>query len=387
MNQIISYGIVTTNSSLQKRVAAKLGNQIIDLVELCRNGLLDETLENYFLQDSLNWFMTLAPGVRKKIKEQVQQFLLADISTAVFSENSIKSHMPVKIGGYTDFYASKEHATNIGKIFCPDNPLLPNWVHLPIAYNGRASSVKMSGRPLKRPVGQILVDGNPQVSLSKKVDLEVELGIIIGKNSSLGEPITIDEAEDYIFGVCIVNDWSLRDIQAWEYQPLGPFTSKSMLTSISAFVVPIEELEAFKVPLRPQDPKPMSYLDDKNAITYDIKFDVSIKTEKSSVPYKISEVNFKDIYWSMKQMIVQHTITGCNLCVGDLLASGAISGEGVGHAGSLMEISVDGTKPITLPNGETRTFLLDGDEVIIEAYNDSYDRRIDLGIVTGKVIS
>lgn len=387
MKQIISYGIITTNSSLQKRVAAKIGNQIIDLVELCRNGLLDETLENYFLQDSLNWFMTLAPSVRKKIKEQVQQFLLADISTAVFSENSVKSHMPVKIGGYTDFYASKEHAINTGKIFWPESPLLPNWVHLPIAYNGRASSVKMSGRSLKRPNGQILVDGKPQFSLSKRVDFEVELGIIIGKNSCLGEPITVDEADDYIFGVCVVNDWSLRDIQAWECQPLGPFTSKSVLTSISAFVVPIEELEAFKVPLKQQDPKPMSYLDDKDAITYDIKFDVSIKTEKSSISHKISEVNFKDIYWSMKQMIAQHTITGCNLCVGDLLASGTISGEGVKHAGSLLEITVNGTKPITLPNGETRTFLLDGDEIIIEAYNDSCGSKIDVGVVTGKVIS
>ena len=387
MNKIISYGVITTNSSLQKRVAAKIGNQIIDLVELCRNGLLDETLENYFLQDSLNWFMTLDPSVRKKIKEQVLQFLLADISTAVFSESSIKSQMPIKISGYTDFYASKEHATNIGKIFRPDNPLLPNWVHLPIAYNGRASSVRLSGRPLKRPEGQILIDGKPQVSLSRKVDLEVELGIVIGKNSNLGQPITVAEAEDYIFGICVVNDWSLRDIQAWEYQPLGPFTSKSVLTSVSAFIVPIEELEIFKVPLKPQEPKPTAYLEDVNPYTYDIKFDVSIKTEKLLEAYKISEVNFKDIYWSMKQMIAQHTITGCNLCVGDLLASGTISGEGLDHAGSLMEISVNGTRPINLPNGETRTFLLDGDEIIIEAYNDSIGERIDLGIVTGKVVN
>jgi fumarylacetoacetase len=295
--------------------------------------------------------------------------------------------MPVKIGGYTDFYASKEHATNIGKIFRPDNPLLPNWVHLPIAYNGRASSVRLSGYPLKRPQGQILVDGKPQFSLTKKVDLEVELGIIIGKNSNLGEPIPIDQAEDYIFGICVVNDWSLRDIQAWEYQPLGPFNSKSVLTSISAFITPIEELEIFKVPLKPQNPEPTAYLADPGAYTYDIKFDVSIKTPHLLAPYKISEVNFKDIYWSIKQMIAQHTITGCNLCVGDLIASGTISGEGIKHAGSLMEITVNGTNPLILPNGETREFLLDGDELIIEAYNDSTKERIDLGVVTGKVIT
>lgn len=387
MTEIISYGIITTNNSLQKRVAAKIGNKIIDLVELCRNGTLDETLENYFLQNSLNSFITLDCNVRKTIKVQVIEFLKQDINpTVIISEEEMKSHMPVKISGYTDFYASIEHATNIGRIFRPDNPLSPNWLHLPIAYNGRASSVKLSGHPLKRPYGQILVDGKPQFSLSKKVDLEVELGIIIGKESSLGQPISIDEATDYIFGVCIVNDWSLRDIQAWEYQPLGPFNSKSVLTSISAFVTPIEELEIFKVPLRQQDPKPMAYLQDNNAYTYDIKFDVSIKTEKSEKAYKISEVNFKDIYWSMKQMIAQHTITGCNLSVGDLLASGTISGEGFDHLGSLMEMTVNGTKPITLPNGETRSFLLDGDELIIDAYNDSLGVKIDLGAVTGKVV-
>ena len=388
IQEVISYGIITTKHSAQKRVAAKIRDKIIDLVELSRNGMLNETLENYFLQDSLNMFVTLSPIVRKDIKMAVLEFLESyHHDPIILAEDSVTMYMPLKVRGYTDFYASKEHAVNIGKIFRPDSPLLPNWVHMPIAYNGRASSVQLSGNPLKRPQGQVLINGKPEFALSQKVDLEVELGMVIGKNSVLGEPIPIEKAEDYIFGICVVNDWSLRDIQAWEYQPLGPFNSKSALTSISSFVTPIEELIPFKVPLKTQDPKPMSYLDDENAYTYDIKFDVKIKTEKLDHAHKIADVNFKDIYWSMKQMIAQHTITGGNLCVGDLIASGTISGEGTEHAGSLMEITVNGTKPITLPNGETRSFLLDGDELIIEAYNDNYGQHFDFGVVTGKIIS
>jgi fumarylacetoacetase len=382
MVKVISYGIITTDNNSTKRVAAKIENKIVDLIELCQSGILDTKLEIYFLQDSINKFTQLDKSIRAEIKSKV---------LAAIDKNNIVSHsqnhMPVKIGGYTDFYASIEHATNIGKIFRPDAPLLPNWIHLPIAYNGRASSVMMSGYPLKRPSGQILVDGKPEFSVCKKVDIEVELGVIIGKNSKLGKPIEITEASDYIFGICVVNDWSLRDIQAWEYQPLGPFTSKSVLTSIASFIIPLEELEPFKVDLKPQQKTPFAYLDDKNAHTYDIKFDVKLKTEKSSAAEKISEVNFKDIYWSMKQMIAQHTITGCNLSIGDLIASGTISGKGLDHAGSLMEITINGTKPITLSNGETRSFLLDGDEVIIEAYNDTNGVKIDLGSVVGKVIT
>lgn len=385
MIEVISYGIISTQDNASKRVAAKLGNKIIDLSELCQKGVLDKELSPYFLSDSLNSFITLSLDIRKNIKTKVVEF--AKNNDITLLEHDVAKHMPIKIGGYTDFYASKEHATNIGKIFRPDNPLLPNWLHLPIAYNGRASSVVVSGHPLKRPQGQVLIEGKPQFVASKKVDLEVELGIVIGKNSTLGNPININDAADYIFGVCVVNDWSLRDIQAWEYQPLGPFTSKSILTSISPFIIPIEELEAFKVPLKAQEPKPMPYLEDKDAYTYDIKFDVRIKTEKSDIAYKVSAVNFKDIYWSMKQMIAQHTITGCNLCVGDLLASGTISSEDLNHVGSLMEMTINGTKPLTLPNGETRAFLQDGDELIIEAYNDSKGSRIDLGIVAGKIIN
>lgn len=383
MIDVISYGIINTHNNVQKRVAAKVGNKIIDLAELCKIGVLDKSLEPYFLTCMLNSFMTLDIKIRKNLKMKIVEFVKNNGETLT---EKVTNHLPVKIRGYTDFYASKEHATNIGKIFRPDAPLLPNWVHLPIAYNGRASSVVVSGHPLKRPSGQILVDGQPQFLPSKKVDLEVELGIVIGKNSVLGNPISINDAEDYIFGVCVVNDWSLRDIQAWEYQPLGPFTSKSVLTSISPFIIPLEELEPFKVPLKKQDLKPFDYLDDKNAYTYDIKFDVLIKTEKSDTSYKVSEVNFRDIYWSMKQMIAQHTITGCNLRVGDLLASGTISSEGVDRVGSLMELTVNGTRPITLANGESRAFLLDGDELIIDAYNDSTGQRIELGSVTGKIV-
>lgn len=386
MVNIISYGIITTELNSTKRVAAKLNGNIVDLYELCKESVLDKDLQPYFLSHSLNKFITLDRDTRQKIKKAVLDFLKSqkDIS----NQNTFTTHLPLKIGGYTDFYASKHHAMNIGSIFRPDSPLLKNWLYLPIAYNGRASSVVQSGHPLKRPYGQILKEGEPIFSLSQKVDIEVELGIVIGKENALGEPISMEKAKDYIFGICVVNDWSLRDIQQWEYQPLGPFTSKSVLTSISSFVIPIEELEPFKVALNAQEPKPFPYLDDKNLYTYDIKFDVKIKTPQSKIFYKISEVNYKDIYWSMKQMIVQHTITGCNLNVGDLLASGTISSSttSFNQMGSFMEMTVNGTKPIVLQNGEKRMFLLDGDELMIEAYNDMQGEKIALGCVEGKII-
>ena len=383
MINLISYGIITTTHNSQKRVAARINDKVIDLCALCNNNLLDKSLIQYFACDTLNSFMSVTIAQRMKIKTQLLDLIhqnKIDVTT------NFTHHLPVTIKGYTDFYASKEHATNIGKIFRPTQPpLLPNWLHLPIAYNGRASSVVVSGHTLKRPSGQVLINQQPQFIPSNKVDFEVELGIIIGKNSILGNPITINEAEQYIFGVCIVNDWSLRDIQAWEYQPLGPFTSKSVLTSISPFIIPIEELELFKVPLKMQDPQPLDYLLDPNAYTYNIKFEVKIKTTQSTVAYKISEVNFKDIYWSIKQMIAQHTITGCNLQVGDLLASGTVSSADKNNVGSLMELTLNGTQPLVLPNNESRAFLLDGDELIINAYNDVDGQRVDLGEVTGTI--
>ncbi|MDQ5921710.1 MAG: fumarylacetoacetase [Pseudomonadota bacterium] len=372
---MIAYGVFSSTDDHSPRVAARIGLNIIDLARLCELGVLDKINLAYFTSNSLNDFIRQGYSFRQIVKQAVEQVVdtvtndpHSELMAAVFALNQVKLYMPVKIGGYTDFYASKQHATNIGKIFRPDNPLMPNWVHMPIAYNGRASSVVVSGHPVKRPHGQILVDGSPQFDCCKKLDFEVELGVVIGKDSVLGEPINIDNAAEHIFGVCVVNDWSARDIQAWEYQPLGPFNSKSFLTSISAFIVPLEELSAYKVEAQPQDPQPLPYLQDKNAHSYDIRLEVRLATAKCHEGIVIGRSNFQDIYWTMSQWIAHHTVTGCNLKVGDLLASGTISGNERGNLGSLMELTINGKESIELPNGEQRTFLENGDSIIIDAY-------------------
>lgn len=372
---MIAYGVFSSTDDHSPRVAARIGLNIIDLARLCELGVLDKINLAYFTSNSLNDFIRQGYSFRQIVKQAVEQVVdtvtndpHSELMAAVFALNQVKLYMPVKIGGYTDFYASKQHATNIGKIFRPDNPLMPNWVHMPIAYNGRASSVVVSGHPVKRPHGQILVDGAPQFDCCKKLDFEVELGVIIGKDSVLGEPINIDNAAEHIFGVCVVNDWSARDIQAWEYQPLGPFNSKSFLTSISAFIVPLEELSAYKVEAQPQDPQPLPYLQDKNAHSYDIRLEVRLTTARCHEGIVIGRSNFQDIYWTMSQWIAHHTVTGCNLKVGDLLASGTISGNERGNLGSLMELTINGKESIELPNGEQRTFLENADSIIIDAY-------------------
>lgn len=386
---MIAYGIFTSTDDHTKRIGAKIGNDIVDLKLLGELGGLGKTDLSIFETSTLNNFIRAGLQFRQKVKQDaiaainaVEKDPHSKYAASIFVSNQIKAYMPVAIGGYTDFYASRQHATNIGKIFRPDAPLLPNWVHIPIGYNGRASSVVHSGHVVKRPNGQILVDGKPQFSKCKKLDIEIELGLIIGKDNPLGEPINIKNAHEYIFGVCIVNDWSARDIQAWEYQPLGPFTSKSFLTSISSFIVPIEELEEYKIAAPSQDPKPMDYLQEDNPHCYDIRLEARLATDTNPEGVVISKTNFKDMYWTMHQWIAHHTVTGCNLQVGDLLASGTISGDTEDSLGSLMEITVNGKNPVNLPNGETRTFLEDGDTVIINAFcgNNS------IGEVIGTVV-
>lgn len=383
---MIAYGIFSTNGD-QARVGARVDNKVVDLMALCAAGLLEETDSDCFKSVTLNNFIKAGYVFRQNVKRVVLELLNKEPDdSAIYNLDEVKLYLPLQIGGYTDFYASKQHATNIGKIFRPDAPLMPNWLHIPIAYNGRASSVVVSEHPVKRPQGQILVDGKPQFEYSRKIDLEVELGIVIGKENNIGEPISINNAIEYIFGVCVVNDWSARDIQAWEYQPLGPFTSKSFLTAISAFIVPLEELDAYKTTLKPQDPKPLAYLQEHDNSTYDIKLEVTLKTEKLPQGMVICRTNFKDIYWSMRQWITHHTVTGCNLKVGDLLASGTISGDSPDSFGSLMELTINGKETVKLPNGETRAFLEDGDEIIISAYCGDKENPDIIGDVAGKIV-
>ena len=385
---MIAYGIISSAKNTSPRVAARVGTKIIDLAQLVELGSIAAAARDCFTSATLNAFIQRGLSFRTMVKTAVLAALAAlshdadaKFAAAIFDLEQVTVHHPLHVGGFTDFYASKQHATNIGKIFRPQNPLLPNWQHLPIAYNGRASSLVSSGHPVRRPHGQILVGDQPQFAASKKLDFEVELGIVIGKDNQLGEPIAISNAADYIFGICLVNDWSARDIQAWEYQPLGPFTAKSFLTSISAFIIPIEELAAYKVSPPLQNPTPLSYLQEADPYTFNIEFEVTLKTTAYPKGMLISQTNFKDIYWTMHQWIAHHTVTGCNLQIGDILASGTISGDTPASYGSLMELTVNGSLPLKLPNGETRTFLEDGDELLIKAYCGSEF----IGEVAGKI--
>ncbi len=395
MKNLISYCIFN-NSNKQKRIGVKIGNIVVDLQQLAKANIIDANLESVIVSDYLNEFIAKGKTVTNKVREKLLELFERtgriitpnkDVEAAILNITDVQLHMPIKVGGFTDFYASENHATNIGRIFRPENPLLPNWKHMPIAYNGRASSVTISKHPVIRPAGQILMNDAPIFSPTKKLDFEVEFGVVIGKNSTLGQPISIENAYDYVFGVCIVNDWSSRDIQQWEYQPLGPFNSKSFLTSISPSIVPLEELELVKVTSPDtQSPLPMKYLQDNELISYNIDLIVTLKTAKYPEGSEISTTNFKNAYWSIKQWIAHHTITGCSLSIGDILASGTLSGNETNQLGSMMEMSKNGKLPITLPNGETRNFLEDHDELIITAVAvDSDGCRYNIGEVSGVV--
>jgi fumarylacetoacetase len=312
--------------------------------------------------------------------------------------SDVSMMMPVNIGDYTDFYASIYHATNIGRMFRPDQPLMPNYKWVPIGYHGRASSIVISGRPIRRPIGQTKDDSaeTPAFGPSKVLDYELEVGFFIGQGNEQGRPIKIPEAEDHIFGLCMVNDWSARDIQRWEYQPLGPFLSKSFATTISPWIVTMEALAPFRAPAfkrPPGDPEPLHYLDspeNRERGSFDIKLEVFISTEqmreKSIAPHRLSSSNTRDLYWTFAQMLTHHTSNGCNLQPGDLIASGTVSGATKDNMGSLIELTGRGSEPITLPTGEVRRFLQDGDEVIFRGYCEREGfRRIGFGECRGIV--
>jgi fumarylacetoacetase len=300
--------------------------------------------------------------------------------------------LPASIGDYTDFYASVFHATNVGSMFRPDNPLLPNYKYVPIGYHGRASSIVVSGTPVQRPCGQLQEgDAAPAFAPSRQLDYECELGCFVGRGNALGEPVPIGKADDHIFGVCLLNDWSARDIQRWEYQPLGPFLAKSFATTISPWVVTMDALEPFRVkPFErpPGDPAPLPYLFFENDRGIAITVEVWLATSNMREPVRLSSARFEQMYWTFAQMLAHHASNGCNLRVGDLLGSGTISGPGKHERGSLLELSWRGTEPLKLPSGETRTFLEDGDEVILRGYADREGfRRIGLGECRGKLVS
>ena len=392
----LPFGIFSTNKN-SKRVGIAIGNNIIDLLA-CNELDIFKDLNinnNVFENNFLNDFINLGKNTTNKVREIIQQQLTDESSKIKMSSvviipmNEAEMHLPVKVGDYTDFYSSIEHATNIGSMFRdPDNPLLPNWRHLPVGYHGRASSIIVSGIDIFRPKGQVmpLDSDKPVFTSSKRIDFELEMGYIIGKNSSLGSSITTDDADNYIFGKVLFNDWSARDIQKWEYVPLGPFLGKSFASSISPWVVTIEALDNFRVAGPIQNPEVLDYLKFNGLKNYDINLSVSILPEKTNIETIVCKSNFKYMYWNMSQQIAHHTINGCNLNVGDMMASGTISGKSKDSYGSMLELSWGGKKNIELNDGSSRTFIEDYDSVIMRGYCEKDNIRVGFGEVKSKLL-
>lgn len=380
------------------RVGIAIGDYVIDL-QRCQNmGLFDEYLpqtENVFKCKTLNQFIgkgkKVTNGVRKIIQQELcnEDSTLRDDSLSFFAPMSeVEMHMPVQVGDYTDFYSSREHATNLGMMFRdPNNALLPNWLHIPVGYHGRASSIIPSGTNIHRPKGQTMPKDadKPVYGPSKRLDFELEVACIIGKESTLGDQVSTEEAEDYIFGLVLFNDWSARDIQKWEYVPLGPFLGKNFASSISPWVVTLEALEHLKVGGYDQDPEPLPYLKYEGDKNYDIGLEVAIQTEDGTET-TISQSNYKHLYWTMVQHIAHHTVNGCNLQVGDMMASGTISAPDASGYGSMLELSWGGSKVIPLNNGEERKFIEDGDTVIMRGFGSKDGKRVGFGEVRTKVL-
>ncbi|SVA82234.1 uncharacterized protein METZ01_LOCUS135088 [marine metagenome] len=391
----IPFGIFSTDNK-SKRVGIAIGELILDLYSASSFGIFNELNfdKEVFNSGYLNNFISQGKQITSKVRLIIQNELcnsssiLNNNSSVFLNQLDAKMHMPVKVGDYTDFYSSIEHATNIGTMFRdPKNALLPNWKHLPVGYHGRASSIVVSGEEINRPKGQVLINNskNPTFQESSRVDFELEMGFIIGKNSKLGDSISTKNAEDYIFGKVLFNDWSARDIQKWEYVPLGPFLAKSFASSISPWVVTLEALEPFRVSGPKQTPKVLPYLNFNGDKNYDINLEVSIQPEQHKET-TVSVSNFKFMYWNMCQQLAHHTSNGCNLNVGDMMASGTISGKDEKSYGSMLELSWAGSKPVDLGSGNSRKFIEDNDTVIIKGYCKKEEVRVGFGEVRTKIL-
>lgn len=389
--QNLPYGIFSTRDNPDPRVGTRLGDLVIDLAALDDAGILGER-HGFFADASLNRFMASGRGVWREIRQRLTRILGEEQASlkkeALSPANQVRMHLPVNIGDYTDFYASREHATNVGVMFRgKENALMPNWLHLPVGYHGRASSVILSGTDVVRPRGQVKPkDAPPEFIATRQLDFELEMGFFMGTGNDLGKPIPIEDARDHIFGMVLLNDWSARDIQAWEYQPLGPFLAKNFATSISPWVVTMDALEPFCISLPGQNPAPLPYLRSDSAKGIDITLEVSLQSARMDAPQIISRSNMKHLYWSIEQMLAHHTVTGCNMRPGDLCGTGTISGPTEDSCGSMLELTWRGERPISLPGGETRTFLQDGDTITMKGYCQGDGYRIGFGEVTGKIM-
>lgn len=395
--QNLPFGIFRTISNTAPRVCTAIGNNVVDLAVLNYLTLLEdlEIEHDVFSAPSLNRLMALGKTKTRALRHRLAELLSEGNKEAqefawhfLHPMEKVELLMPIEVGDYTDFYSSIEHATNVGKMFRdPENALLPNWKHLPVGYHGRASSIVVSGTPIRRPQGQQFPKGadKPVFGPCRLLDFELEMAFVIGKETQLGDRVSVADAEDYIFGMVLFNDWSARDIQKWEYVPLGPFLGKSFASTISPWVVTMDALEAFRVQGPQQDPPVLPYLQSEGKNNYDIQLEVLIQPEGGQA-HQVCQSNFKYMYWNMAQQLAHHTVNGCNLKVGDLCASGTISGPEPGSYGSMLEISWQGTKPVDLPDGTQRKFILDGDSVILRGYAEKNGLRIGFGEAVGKVL-
>ncbi len=396
--QNIPFGVFLTKDDITT-IGTRIGNFAIDLAALHQLGYFEgiPLTNDMFMQDTLNDFISDGRTTWRLVRNRI-----ADIfdeknpklkekkkhqNEVIFDIDEVEMLLPVEIGDYTDFYSSKEHATNVGTMFRdPDNALLPNWLHIPVGYHGRSSSIIVSGTKIRRPKGQTLPAGadKPVFGPSKLVDFELEMGFITTDANKLGKSISIDNAEDYIFGMVLLNDWSARDIQKWEYVPLGPFLSKNFASTISPWIVTMDALQPFRVNGPEQNPKPLPYLQQEGNNGYDINLQAAIKPKKQEETV-VSNTNFKYMYWTMNQQLTHQTVNGCNVRSGDLYGSGTISGPSKDSYGSMLELTWKGTNPIKMSDGSERKFINNGDTVILRGYCKNEDVRIGFGECKGKI--
>lgn len=401
--QNLPYGVFKRPDDEKPHCGVRIGEQILDLKVLEHDGFFRRTAlgeQHVFCKQSLNKFMSFGPAVWREIRAQISQLLrhdnpeLRDNKTlrqrALIPVERVEMHLPAEVGDYTDFYSSKEHATNVGTMFRGrENALMPNWVWIPVGYHGRSSSLVVSGTPVRRPCGQTKADDadKPGFGPSRLLDFELEMGFFVGPGNPLGRPIPISRAQEHIFGLVLVNDWSARDIQKWEYVPLGPFLAKNFATTLSPWVVTLEALEPFRCDGPPQDPPPLEYLRPPTAArtTFDIRLEVALQPAGGE-PAVVCRSNFRHLYWSMAQQLAHHTVNGCNARPGDLMASGTISGPTPDSYGSLLELAWRGERPLSLPGGQSRRFLQNGDTVTFRGWCEGSDYRVGFGECSGTVL-
>ena len=408
--QNLPFGLFRTGGTQAPRVGAAIGDAVLDLAACHEQGLFTGSLADAGAacgQPALNALMALGPTARRALRRQLSEWLREEpggnrargrLEPLLVPQTRVSLIVPAVVGDYTDFYASVHHATNVGSMFRPDEPLLPNYRHLPVGYHGRASSIVASGAPIARPSGQARPDGSsePVFGPSRRLDYELEVGAFVGAGNALGTPVPIAGAEEHLFGVCLVNDWSARDIQQWEYQPLGPFLAKSFATTVSPWIVTLDALEPFRSPGPARgegEPPLLPYLDPgagHGRAGLDLRLEVRLSTARMRAaglePHVLSRSSARHLYWTFSQMVAHHTSNGCNLRPGDLIASGTVSGPTRESRGCLLELTWRGTQPVTLPSGEERRFLEDGDEVVFGGWCEREGfARIGLGECAGMI--